>query len=1499
MKKHYKSSANGYFAKVKALLMLLCVTGVAQAQLSGNYTIDATKTTGGTNYASWSAFASAIGTSGVSGAVKVTVMNDETTSATVQFNGISGASATNTITIDGNGKKLISSSTYEAIALNGPDYLSLSNLTIQKTGTGTAQMGIRFYNSADYNTISSCTIEYTALSSSSTSSGAYLAFASSQTSLTSTSSTNNGSYNNIKNNLMRTTNSNSPGPAFGIVDQQGTSTYYYAANNNTFEGNKIENFYYYGVFNRYSNGEQFVNNDISRKNAGSGSTTSTTMFGMYCYYTYGTNRSTSYKGNNIHDLPYAGASASSTSNYINTYYGFYGYYNYGTTSYPFVYEKNTQRAIRVYSQFFHMYMYYAYVFDMTNNWVDNCESYSGSTNYMHYMYYCYDRNIVGNKFTNNKLNSNGASGFHYLFYTWYNYNSYRSVNLFEDNLIDSNTSGGYWYTFYGYYNGHQRVARNQITNNVSGSTYGLFYGFLFYYSYNLSVYSNLIANNYGYYGVYAFYSYNYTSGYKFEARNNTLHIRPSSYTYFYVYGYLFQEMYSEVRFTGNILDAEIPYFGYPIWLNNTAGTAANNMKEIESNSFLVKGSGTQTWGVGQTQYNSWNGFKGDKYVAATNNFTDPQWVDAGKTNFKANSFETQNNVVPNINVTNDLSKKQRNTIRNDRGAIESFMDVEAVKTDMTIASSVCAGHEVTPDITIYNKFADTIYNFNVAYSINGKATRELVKTRILPGDSLKYVFSAPMNLSIAGQTTVKLYLDIPDDNTKNDSFTFTTLVKPAPGGGYYEFSTKTTTPNTALYQRGKPYDITVVDQPVIYDVQAPRIYSNSTYGTSLPSDWYASVQAYTASGKAINGATFTAPSGSTNLEVQFKTSDATLEDSLVTVVLKVTDNNNGCDTFIKRKVLIYPSVTTDFTFPAKICDGDAVLFGNTSKINSGSMEFFWNFGTGNAADTSNAPEPVFQFPSSGKYKVTLTAKTVPYGFVFTKTYDVEVNAIPKVAFDKANACLGQDLIFTNKTNPLTAKMSWDFGNGATATTTNAKYKYSKAGTYLVTLSADLNGCVAKLTQKVYQFEKPVAKFSLVSGTCDNDEFTFSNQTTIGSGLVGSFWNFDDNGSVSTDEAPKYTFSAAGKKNVKLIAMSEFGCKDSMVKSVEVRESPKAGFTNTPACSLTPTVFNNTTADVAGAVANYAWNFGDGTTSKTKSPSKNWTNLGPKTVTLLVTLDNGCSDVTTKDLSVLTQPKANFSATDVCAGDAVVFVNNTTWPQGDISYNWDFGDNTYSVNSDPSKLYNIVQTTSYNVTLYAYIAGGCADSITQRVTVNEAPRTCDFQATPDYGFAFYGVKVDPVNASGAAGGQNNVDYTWVFAGGGTMKSKDVNAAVNYDLQSDGEYTVTMKAIVRQTGCECSKTKKIVMNRAAVKDLQSVGVAVYPNPTAGDIKVATTETFGANITVNVMSIEGKMVSTRTSANEGVMVLNTDGLSNGVYLVQVMSGDKQVTKKITVQK
>jgi len=281
--------------------------------------------------------------------------------------------------------------------------------------------------------------------------------------------------------------------------------------------------------------------------------------------------------------------------------------------------------------------------------------------------------------------------------------------------------------------------------------------------------------------------------------------------------------------------------------------------------------------LGTTGYSSYGGWRGDSRSGPNNRYDNPAWVNRSTGDFRSNCFEMANNVPTVSNVKLDAWSVARNVVKSDRGALESVMDAEATKTDFTVPSSVCAGYQANAcNIFVKNNFADTIYNFYVAYSVNGAATRQLVSAKILPGATQKVDFTVPMVLSISGATKIKIYLDIPDDNTKNDTLSFTTTVKPAPGGGFYAFSAKTTTPNNALYQKSRPFDVTVLNVPVIYDVVAPRVYSNKTYGTSLPNNWFASVQAYTKAGKAITGATFTAPSGSTNLEVQFQTSDATL-----------------------------------------------------------------------------------------------------------------------------------------------------------------------------------------------------------------------------------------------------------------------------------------------------------------------------------------------------------------------------------------------------------------------------------------------------------------------------------------------------------------------------------------------------------------------------------------------------------------------------------------------
>ena len=324
--------------KAFSFAALLAVSGNAFSQISGNVTVG---TTAGADYASLSALATAISGSGVNGALNVTLTSDLSATAMVSFtkNASLPPTSTNTITIDGKGFKLSSSNNDAAILLNGISYMTIKNMTIEKRTTSTDQKGIQFINNAQYNTIDKCNIEFALLATGTTSTasgGAYIVFSQSTTSMSSGGTAPAGSYNTVQNCVMKTTNSNSPGPFAAIIDYGSSSWSSSTPSNNTFKGNTIENFYYYGVYNYYTNGEQFIDNDFSRANATSNNAYSSPRF-IYSYYTRSSNRSTTYDGNNFHDLQYKGA----TSYYSSTVYGIYAYYNYGTASNYFTVKNNT------------------------------------------------------------------------------------------------------------------------------------------------------------------------------------------------------------------------------------------------------------------------------------------------------------------------------------------------------------------------------------------------------------------------------------------------------------------------------------------------------------------------------------------------------------------------------------------------------------------------------------------------------------------------------------------------------------------------------------------------------------------------------------------------------------------------------------------------------------------------------------------------------------------------------------------------------------------------------------------------------------------------------------------------------------------------------------------------------------------------------------------------------------------------------------------------------
>jgi PKD repeat protein len=174
----------------------------------------------------------------------------------------------------------------------------------------------------------------------------------------------------------------------------------------------------------------------------------------------------------------------------------------------------------------------------------------------------------------------------------------------------------------------------------------------------------------------------------------------------------------------------------------------------------------------------------------------------------------------------------------------------------------------------------------------------------------------------------------------------------------------------------------------------------------------------TLKGNVISGKyyQYLAPSNTQKGTLRF-VPDTTLTDSIIQIQLVIKDMGPYyCDSTINKFIFVAPRPQPDFVFNKQICDGDAVLFENQSRISSGNMRYKWYFGTGNPEDTSDAFSTIFKFPAYGKYKVSLTATSIPYGYETTKTILVEVTEIPRIDFKILNACENIPLRFINNTS---------------------------------------------------------------------------------------------------------------------------------------------------------------------------------------------------------------------------------------------------------------------------------------------------------------------------------------------------------------------------------------------------------------------------------------------------------------------------------------------------
>ncbi len=267
-------------------------------------------------------------------------------------------------------------------------------------------------------------------------------------------------------------------------------------------------------------------------------------------------------------------------------------------------------------------------------------------------------------------------------------------------------------------------------------------------------------------------------------------------------------------------------------------------------------------------------------------------------------------------------------------------------------------------------------------------------------------------------------------------------------------------------------------------------------------------------------------------------------------------DNGGCKVVNDTThIVIIPSPVVDFS-TTEVCQGNQNNFTDLTTSVEPITGWNWTFETGQTSTTQN---PNYTFSNGGVFDVTLVV-TSQNGCMDTLTKPITVHYLPEVNFSIPEPCLyGATFIDSTIVQDTTiASWSWNFGDGGTSSEQNPLHQYGTAGNYDITLTVVSDfGCSNFLTVNQEIFPAPVADFSHDPEFAEVDEdISFTDlSTSSNSTIVSWHWDFDFNGDTSIVQNPTHPYNDAGAFNVELIVMDAAGCKDTIVKVVNVLYGP--------------------------------------------------------------------------------------------------------------------------------------------------------------------------------------------------------------------------------------------------------------------------------------------------------------------------------------------------------
>ena len=428
----------------------------------------------------------------------------------------------------------------------------------------------------------------------------------------------------------------------------------------------------------------------------------------------------------------------------------------------------------------------------------------------------------------------------------------------------------------------------------------------------------------------------------------------------------------------------------------------------------------------------------------------------------------------------------------------------------------------------------------------------------------------------------------------------------------------------------------------------------------------------------------------------------------------------------------------DFIFsPSSPVEGTTVTFNDASSSYPDTLvSWNWSFGDNSYSTVRNITH-IYQ--QNGNYLVRLRVWDDDNSMADITKPVVVTDTKPTAAFSLSSSTAqeGGNISFVDESVPgwdPIINWTWSFGDGGISYESSVVHNYVHDGTFTVTLTVRDSDGIANSTSHQVKITDIAPLASFVFAPIDPIEgttVTFNDTSYSYDGLTAWLWDLGD-GNSSTSKNITHVFAQNGSYSVKLKVWEADGNTSEMTKVVNVSDSSiLADFWFAPLEPIegTQVAFHDNSSGY-DAIVYWHWDFGDGNSSNGKDVTHIYSQNGTYQVNLSIRDQDGTEANVTFPITISdTVPTASFTYAPltIYEGQTVWFNDTCVAYDGIATWNWSFGDNSYSTVRNITHIYQ--QNDTYQVKLSIRDHDGTEANITIQITISDTGPTASFTYAP--------------------------------------------------------------------------------------------------------------------------------------------------------------------------